>query len=423
MKNNIHVGQRIVKTAVAVLICFLIYFLRGQKGIPFYSAIAAILCMQPYGENSFTVAKNRMIGTLVGAFFGTILLTFYYFQWIEMHVMYLLIAFCIILVIKTSVWIKKPQVAYFSCVVFLSIATNHINDEVPYFFIMDRVIDTFIGIGVSLTVNAVHFPRRKRKNLLFVSELDDTLLKKDGSLSDYTKVDLNRLIADGANFTIATERTPATLMDSIRDIHMNLPIIAMNGAVLYDMENNKYVKKCLIDTKTTKDITLLLRELQVGFFINVFIQDILLIRCEDFKNTAMQTIYRMLCKSPYRNYLYGPLQEGEQAAYFFVVDTQEKIDIAIAAMEQKQWKTTIRYMTGVETRVPGYSYLKIYRKEASKESMIAYLRDMIRAEKVMTFGSVEGQYDVIAGEEDENLVVKQMKKIYEPVFWERTDLK
>ena len=40
------IGMRIIKSAVAVFICFLIYLIRGE-GLPFYSTIAAIMCMQP----------------------------------------------------------------------------------------------------------------------------------------------------------------------------------------------------------------------------------------------------------------------------------------------------------------------------------------------------------------------------------------
>ena len=47
------VGQRIVKTTVAVFLCLLVYYLRGFRGreIPTEAAITAILCVQPYGES------------------------------------------------------------------------------------------------------------------------------------------------------------------------------------------------------------------------------------------------------------------------------------------------------------------------------------------------------------------------------------
>ena len=42
-------GQRIVKTAVAVFLCLLYYWLRGYRGqdMPTEAALTAIICMQP----------------------------------------------------------------------------------------------------------------------------------------------------------------------------------------------------------------------------------------------------------------------------------------------------------------------------------------------------------------------------------------
>lgn len=68
------VGQRIVRSVCAVLLCFGVYLLRGRKGIPFYSALAVLQCMQPYQENTKRVARNRLTGTLIGAFWGFLLL-------------------------------------------------------------------------------------------------------------------------------------------------------------------------------------------------------------------------------------------------------------------------------------------------------------------------------------------------------------
>ena len=72
--NMPRVGMRMIKTALAVAICFLLYFLRGEEGVPVFSTIAAIICMQPYVEYSRQVAFNRIIGTLLGAAFALLVL-------------------------------------------------------------------------------------------------------------------------------------------------------------------------------------------------------------------------------------------------------------------------------------------------------------------------------------------------------------
>ena len=42
--------------------------------MPFYPAIAAVLCMQPYVSNSVRVALNRTVGTFIGGLFGMLAL-------------------------------------------------------------------------------------------------------------------------------------------------------------------------------------------------------------------------------------------------------------------------------------------------------------------------------------------------------------
>ena len=68
------VGMRMIKTAVAVFLCLVVYVLRGHRGVPIHAVIAAVICMQPYMEDSRTFAVNRVIATVVGAFYGLVAL-------------------------------------------------------------------------------------------------------------------------------------------------------------------------------------------------------------------------------------------------------------------------------------------------------------------------------------------------------------
>ena len=45
-----YIGQRIIKTSVAVFLCLVFYYFRGYRGVTMSAeaAITAIICMQPY---------------------------------------------------------------------------------------------------------------------------------------------------------------------------------------------------------------------------------------------------------------------------------------------------------------------------------------------------------------------------------------
>ena len=67
-------GQRIIRSAIAVAVCMLFYLLRPWEGIPFYSATAALQCIQPYTKDMKKIARKRILGTVVGASCGLLLL-------------------------------------------------------------------------------------------------------------------------------------------------------------------------------------------------------------------------------------------------------------------------------------------------------------------------------------------------------------
>ena len=149
------VGMRIIKTVVAVYLCCVIDILRAQE--PFYSMIAAILCMQPDRQTSLKAGLNRTIGTFIGGIYGIILLFLDRAFNIEssLYVYYLILSLFLIPLIYTAVCVKKSTAAFITCVVFLSITVAHITDVNPYLFAANRMLDTLIGIGVSLLVNIV----------------------------------------------------------------------------------------------------------------------------------------------------------------------------------------------------------------------------------------------------------------------------
>lgn len=151
------IGMRIIKSAIAVLFCFIVDYYRNGAGIVFYSQLSALWCMQATRENTIKNAKQRMIGTFIGTFYGFLYIVFKQLILPKArgydYVGSVIISGMIVLVIYTSVFIKKKKASYFSCVVFLSIVVNHIGDSNPYLFACNRFLDTVIGIAIGVLVN------------------------------------------------------------------------------------------------------------------------------------------------------------------------------------------------------------------------------------------------------------------------------
>lgn len=89
------------------------------------------------------------------------------------------------------------------------------------------------------------------RKTLFVSDLDGTLLNRDSQLSQESVALLNRLITDkGVNFTIATARTPATVVNIMERVSARLPFIVMNGAATWDNAARRFVSTSPLSPET-----------------------------------------------------------------------------------------------------------------------------------------------------------------------------
>lgn len=74
----------------------------------------------------------------------------------------------------------------------------------------------------------------------YISDMDGTLLTPAGTVSQTTTVILNRLMAQGLRFTVATARTPLSALPLLRDIPIRDPMILLNGAVCYDPGSKEF---------------------------------------------------------------------------------------------------------------------------------------------------------------------------------------
>ena len=70
--------------------------------------------------------------------------------------------------------------------------------------------------------------------MLYVSDLDGTLLNSDALLNEDVPKRLNALIEQGLCFTVATARTYATVNSIMKDVNLTCPMILMNGVMIYD---------------------------------------------------------------------------------------------------------------------------------------------------------------------------------------------
>jgi hydroxymethylpyrimidine pyrophosphatase-like HAD family hydrolase len=411
-------GQRILRTMIAVWLCLLVYVLRGRQGEPLYAALAVLQCIQPTTKGMHSVARKRIIGTLVGAVWGLLLLLLE--QWLFRHgheepwLHFTLIGLFTGVVLYFTVLLKLQDAAYFSAVVLLVITIKHANDVSPYVYAFNRTLDTVIGVAVAEVVNRLHLPRLRKTETLFVSAVGDTILGQDRQLAPYSKVELNRLLDDGALFTLATSETQATVRELLPGVELRLPVITMDGAALYDMKTMEYLETVPMSDEKGRRLKDWAHREGLPFFSNSVDKNLLVIRYEALPNPAMQQLFEQKRRSPYRNYIHSSLDLDRGVLYLLILEKTELLEEKLRRFLAEPWSGDYRAVLS-PSPFEGYSSLKIYDAAVSRRAMLEKLQQRLQPKETVTFGSVPGRYDVVIENADRNRMVRELKRRFEPV--------
>ena len=440
-------GQRIVRSVLAVWLCMLIYLLRGMHGDPYYSVIAALQCVQPYSSNMLREGRDRIIGTIIGVFWGAVILYLELFpvgSGLEKEVIRMILLGTFIgLVIYSTVLLNITKYALFAAMVFMTVAMYHLEDVNPYMHVIDRTIDTIIGVGVAFAVNSMHFPRVRDRETLFVSGMDDVLFREDRELTRYTKVELNRLLSEGMRFTFSTMQTPATVKEVLSEIQVHIPIIAMDGAVLYDMQSMRYILAEKMAPELVAQVTDYLHGEGIPFFVNTIQDDRLIIYFKDYKELLLEELmdghhnrvageepdfslsrtayvslaklYRKKHTSPYRYYVRTDDPVTENVIYLLVIDHEDNIDHLAAELKEQPWFSECRINFDTFDCDPGEKILRIYSVSATRAAMLEHLKERVGAEHTITFSSISSECDVFIEDPRHDRMVRELKKQFELV--------
>lgn len=363
------IGMRIMKTAIAVFLCFLISPVRGTAGTPFYSAIAAIICMQPSVTDSLKLSLYRTVATLFGGLAGMAVLMAERSLYPDAPQMlkYLILSVCIVLLIYLTLVIKMPSAAAITCVVFLSTSVTLGEVGVAYVFALNRIIDTLIGIFVSVGVNAVQLPIRKRRDTLYLYDLD-------GEMSDHKKVAINRLSDLRRSVSVFSLHIPPFFPEVFDELRLNLPAIVMGGGALYHPGDNRWTELAYIPEEDTKALYDALVGTEVDRFLYTLTDDILHICYTPSESAAQRKLLNAALCRPCINLMRMPADHIPKAVCLCAVGRPQEI---AAVMDAAQAIATTHPMYCSKRPFElyeGYELIEIRRGDVSIDGAAEFLR-------------------------------------------------
>lgn len=222
--------------------------------------------------------------------------------------------------------------------------------------------------------------------VLYISDLDGTLLNREAELSEYTARHLNELIENGVHISVATARTAATCERILKDVRFNTPIILMNGVLIYDIRRKIYVKKETLPPDIVKRVASAIHETGVDGLLYTLKGETLSTYYERITNPAIRAfVDERVQKYGKPFYRVESFEEiDSDVIYFTFIDTCANIHRLYDALRDVHGLHIEKYQDIYSSE--GLWYMEIFADTASKYNAVKFLREAYGYDRIIAFG-------------------------------------
>lgn len=222
---------------------------------------------------------------------------------------------------------------------------------------------------------------------LYISDLDGTLLNRDSVVSPHSIEKINALLQKGMLFTVATARTPATVVPLLQQLNLNIPAILMNGAVLYDIQQRRYIRSNgFTDNSALRYISLLEKRELVPFVYRIA-HNKLQVFHKPLANDMQREFKRQRENTPYKDFILTTDYQKElldnPPLFLLVIDRFDKLQTAAAEISRAGKCSIFCYRDIID---PEYGNLEIYPKGVSKAATAQEIITRLNPWEVVVFG-------------------------------------
>ena len=378
-----HLGARIVKTTVAVFLCLMFYYLRGYRGqdMPTEAAITAIICMQPYVRDTGEYAVNRFVGSLIGVFWGLLLLLLlndFPRLGANILVLYAMMAAGVLLSLYSAVFVRMPDASGLASIVFLCIVIAFPDIKEPLRQAAHRIIDVFVGTTIATVVNVIRLPRSKRRDQVFFIRTRDLVPDRFSHIAPAAMFQLNYLYNDGARICLMSEHAPAFFMLQMNGTRLSAPLIVMDGAAIYDANDNRYLQAETIAPADSAPVRARLEAMGISYFTYTIHNDKTCIFHTGELREEEKIVYERMRSSPYRSYLEGEIYEAEEIVYLKIIAPEKQLGEIESSLRSVLPKGRLRRVIRPQQGAEGLAALYIYAHTATMEQAQKRLMEMLR---------------------------------------------
>lgn len=226
-----------------------------------------------------------------------------------------------------------------------------------------------------------------KNKTLYISDLDGTLLNSDKEISKYTMDIINACIEKGMYFSIATARTAASSVKILSGLNINIPVILMNGVVIYDIQQHKYIKTEEISEQTANAILYILNKHDISGFMYAISNDKLITYYENLHTEALRDFYDERVMKYYKSFeqvdSFLNKTKSSSIIYFSLIDEYERLSMVLKDLKDQPDIDMVLYK---DIYTENLWYLEVYSINASKYNAVRYIREYYNFDKIIGFG-------------------------------------
>ena len=226
-----------------------------------------------------------------------------------------------------------------------------------------------------------------KERILYISDLDGTLLNGRAELSEFTVSTINSLIDKGMLFSYATARSRYTSGKITSRLRLREPVVIYNGTFIYDLNEKKRLISNDFDQPTAKKILDTLLDAGVYPMVHAFLgEEEKYIFDEKNMSRGMADFQSKRELDERRTPVSVYDISKYQVFYFTCIDDEEKLHPVY-----EKFKNDFQCLYTKDIYSGDY-WLEILPNNATKASAIDQLKTMLNCDKVICFG--DGNNDI-----------------------------
>lgn len=226
--------------------------------------------------------------------------------------------------------------------------------------------------------------------VLYVSDLDGTLLHSNARTSEYTNQVINELTAEGMLFSYATARSYFTATKVTEGLNAKIPIITYNGAVILQNDTYEIIAKNVFGREEIDEILDALLQHDIHPLVYSYISgrekcSYVLEKC----NIATREFLLTRKGDPRENPIESEKDLGSGDVFYFTcIDKSEKLEPLYIHFKEKY------YCVFQKDIYSGEQWLEIMPRTVSKANAILQLKEKLGIDHIVAFGDGKNDIDM-----------------------------